>query len=350
MRLFAITLCAAAALAAAVPEAPGAGPSDRQLVGQLLLVRMRGSEPSAAFLGRIERGEVGGVVLFADDVGPPGPKALIASLQAAARAGHRPPLLIAVDQEGGLVKRLPGAPTLAPPQMQTAAVARAQGLATGRYLRSLGVRLDLAPVLDVGYGGFITPRTFGAIPSAVATRGVAFADGLAAGGVAATAKHFPGLGRAPVSTDDAPTVVRASARQLRADWAPFRVAVQHGIKAVMVSTAIYPSLGSGLPAAFAPQIVRDLRDGLGFDGVIVTDALQTPAVNRTYSTAQAAVLAVAAGADVVLAAGSTDSYADTDGASTSSFAALLAAVRDGRIPLSRLRAAYERVLALKHAS
>lgn len=336
----------AAVLVGAAPAAPG--PTPRQLVGQLLLVRMRGATPSPAFLQRIERGEVGGVVLFADDLGPASQGAVTA-MQAAARAGGRPPLLVAVDQEGGIVKRLPGPPTLAPPQMTTAAVARSQGLATARSLRAAGIDLDLAPVLDVGYGGFVTPRTFGSTPAAVATRGVAFADGLAAGGVGATAKHFPGLGRATVNTDDAPVVVHATAAQLRADWLPFRTAVRHGIGAVMVSTAIYPALGSRLPAAFAPTIVGKLRRELGFRGVIVTDALRTPAVERLYTTPEAAVRAVAAGDDLVLAAGPTDSYADTDGASSSSFSALVAAVQSRRIPLSEVRASYARVLALKAA-
>ena len=339
-------LVLAAVLVGAAPAAPG--PTTEQLVGQLLLVRMRGAAPSAAFLQRVERGEVGGVVLFSDDLGP-GSKGAVAALQAAARAGGEPPLLIATDQEGGIVKRLPGPPTLAPSQMTTAAVARGQGFATARSLLRAGVDLDLAPVLDIGYGGFITPRTFGSNPAAVATRGVAFADGLAAGGVGATAKHFPGLGRATLNTDDAPVVVRATAAQLRADWLPFRAAVRRGIGAVMVSTAIYPALGSRLPAAFAPGIVADLRRELGFRGVIVTDALRTPAVQRLYSTPQAAVNAISAGDDLVLAAGPTDSYADTDGASSSSFAALVAAVRNGLIPVARVRAAYARVLALKAA-
>ncbi len=346
MRLFAVA--AVLLLAASGGGAPAAsGPSLQQLAGQLLLVRMRGTTPSAAFLQRVERGEVGGVVLFGDNLGPGGPKAAIAALQAAAKAGGQPPVLVAVDQEGGIVKRLAGPPTLAPPAMTTAAAARAQGIATGRSLRSLGIRLDLAPVLDVDHGGFIGPRTFGSTPVTVAVRGVAFADGLAARGVGATAKHFPGLGRAAVSTDVAPTVVTASAAQLRADWTPFRLAARHGIAAVMLSTAVYPALGSRLPAAFSPAIVGDLRHELGFGGVVVTDALQTPAVNSRWSTPRAAVLALAAGEDMVLTAGSSDSYADTDGASTSSLAAIVAAARSGQLPVAQLRASYARVVALK---
>ena len=323
-----------------------ASPTIRQMVGQLLLVRMRGTTPSAPFLGRIRRGEIGGVVLFGDNFDAVGPGKLIATLQAAAAAGGNPPLLIAVDQEGGIVKRLAGAPSLSPQAMSSALVANAQGFATARNLRQLGINLDLAPVLDVGRGGFISPRTFGATPAAVASRGPAFAAGLERGRVLATAKHFPGLGYADLNTDATVSTVRATAEQLRADWLPFRVAIKAGIPLVMVSTAVYPALGSTWPAALSPNIVADLRR-LGFRGVIVTDSLQTPAVNRFATTARAAVDAVAAGDDLVLAAGSTPDEADTDGASTSAFDALVAAARSRHLDRQSLQAAYRRVIRLK---
>jgi beta-glucosidase-like glycosyl hydrolase len=120
-------------LSGSASPSSAAAPTLAQLVGQQLLVRMQGSTPSAAFLRRIRKGEIGGVVLFQNNATPLRVPALVAKLQAAARAGGRLPLLIAVDQEGGVVKRLPGPPTAAPRAMQTAAAARAQGLATGRY-------------------------------------------------------------------------------------------------------------------------------------------------------------------------------------------------------------------------
>jgi len=339
---------AAATLAGTVIPRAGAGasPSVERMVGQLMLVRMHGRVPSASFLARVRRGEIGGVVLYSDNFGASGPSSLVAKLQAAAKAGHQSPLLIAVDQEGGVVKRLPGPPSLSPPEMRSATIAEAQGLATARNLAAVGINLDLAPVLDVGHGGFITPRTFGTTPAAVADRGPAFAAGLALGHVLATAKHFPGLGYASFSTDSTVTRVTASATRLKADWLPFRTAIKAGIPLVMMSTAVYPALGSNRPAALAPGIVSDLRR-LGFHGVIVTDALQTPAVTKSTTTANAAVAAVNAGDDLVLAAGPTGSYADTDGASIPAYNALVAAARSGQISTLKLRAAYTRVLALK---
>jgi beta-N-acetylhexosaminidase len=316
------------------------------MVGQLMLVRMQGQAPTSSFLERIRRGEIGGVVLFSDNFGARGPAKVVAALQAAAKSGGRPPLLIAVDQEGGLVKRLPGAPLLAPPEMSSAAIAEAQGLETARNLRRFGINLDLAPVLDVGRGGFITPRTFGSTPRAVAARGPAFAVGLARGHVLATAKHFPGLGYATLDTDSTVVKVTATAAQIRGDWTPFATAIRKRLPVVMMSTAIYPALGSTQPAALSPNIVGDLRR-LGFKGVVVTDALHTPAINRLMSTTQAAVEAVEAGGDLVMAAGPSSDYPNTDGVSIPAFNALVAAAKDGSLPRSTLSAAYARVLELK---
>ena len=337
-----------ALLLVAAPGGAGAGAPVplRLLVGQTVVVRMPGRTPAPAFLARIRRGEVGGVVLYAENIGPAGPVALVRQLQAAARAGGNPPLLIGIDQEGGIVRRLPGAPTLAPPQMTSAAVARAQGLATARTLAAAGVNVDLAPVLDVGHGGFITPRTFGSTPGQVATRAVAFAAGLLQGGVMATGKHFPGLGYAAVTTDSSAVTVAASRGAILADLEPFNTAIGAGLPLVMLSTATYPSLGVPVPAACSAQIVTGLLRGrLAFKGVAITDALDSPAVTRYLSPADAALAAERGGVDMVLAAGDTST--DADRVSTGTYARLLTAAEGGRLPRSTLEAAYGRILQLK---
>jgi beta-N-acetylhexosaminidase len=242
---------------------------------------MQGSTPSAAFLRRIRDGEIGGVVLFQNNATPSRVPALVAKLQAAARSGGRLPLLIAVDQEGGVVKRLPGPPSAAPSEMKSAAAARAQGLATGRYLRGLGINADLAPVLDVptGPSAFIFSRAFSTSPSVVATRGVSFAQGVVAGGAVATGKHFPGLGRLTRSTDYASVTVPASRTALARDLIPFKRAIAAGVPAIMVGTAIYPAYGDHVPAAYSPSIVTKLLRGtLHFRGVTMSDDLDTAAV------------------------------------------------------------------------
>ena len=346
LSLVAVVVAIASSTGAVGHAGADTSPTIEQMAGQLVLARMQGQVPSAAFLDRIRTGQIGGVVLFNTNFSSAGPASLVATLQAAASAGQQPPLLIAVDQEGGIVKRLPGAPSLAPPQMRTASIAEAQGTATARNLLANGINTDLAPVLDVGHGGFITPRTFGSTPDTVATRGAAFADGLDRGRVLAAAKHFPGLGYATLNTDQTVAKVTAGVRQLKTDWAPFTAAIQNGIPLVMMSTAVYPALGSNLPAALSPKIVNDLRR-LGFAGAIVTDALQTPGVNGLMTTSKAAVRAVQAGDDLVLAAGGTDSYRDTDGASIGAYNAVVAAAKAGTLRPQTLKVAYATVLAVK---
>ncbi|HSO97779.1 MAG TPA: glycoside hydrolase family 3 N-terminal domain-containing protein, partial [Solirubrobacteraceae bacterium] len=189
----------------------GCGISPTRLLGQRIMVGVDGTAPSPSLLAQVRRGEVGSVILFAANiVSRAQMRSLTGSLQHAARAGGNPRLLISVDQEGGLVKRLKtGPPRRSPPQMAATgdpSVARTEGLATGRYLRGLGINWDLAPVLDVPAAprAFIWQqgRAFSFSAPVVARFGSSFAQGLQAGGVAATGKHFPGVGTAGVDTDN----------------------------------------------------------------------------------------------------------------------------------------------------
>jgi beta-N-acetylhexosaminidase len=163
------------------------------------------------------------------------------------------------------------------------------------------VAIDLAPVADTitSAASFLGTRSFGRDPATVAPLVGAFVGGLQAGGVAATAKHFPGLGSATASTDDRPVRIGRSAAFLTARLAPFRAAVAAGVRLVMVSSASYPALDpTGVPALFSHPIVTDLLRGtLGFDGVVVTDALDTPALRRLPDVPGRAI---AAGVDLLL--------------------------------------------------
>ncbi|HET9615079.1 MAG TPA: glycoside hydrolase family 3 N-terminal domain-containing protein, partial [Candidatus Limnocylindrales bacterium] len=183
--------------------ASAAGPTLAQLIGQKLIVRMDGTTPSADLLGRIRRGEVGGVILFGSNITTK--TALIAltrQLHAAAAAGGQPRFLIAVDQEGGAIKRIPWAPpTLSPPQMgalRSTSTARSQGLQTGTALKALGIDIDLAPVADVPASTssilYRQGRTWSFSATLTASLTDAFTTGLKAGGEIPTMKHFPGLG------------------------------------------------------------------------------------------------------------------------------------------------------------
>jgi beta-N-acetylhexosaminidase len=325
------------------PPDPLAGVTLEQLVGQRLMVRMTGSAtPELVALAR--RGAIGGVILFPPPDGSPEELSReVERLQRAAREGENPPLLVAIDQEGGEVKRLPGPPDLSPAQLGAdadEAAARTQGSDTAAYLARLGISVDLAPVLDVPEpGSFVAARAFGTDPDTVSRIGVAFAEGLAGGGVAATAKHYPGLGSATVNTDLAPSVVEAPRSALRDAMAPFQAAVESGIGLVMLSNATYPALDSERPAALSAPIVRELRQRLGFDGVVITDDLLAGAIASTRSAPDAAVDAARAGADVLLFARATDPEAVHD--------ALLRAARNGSLERAGLEASYMRISALK---
>ena len=175
----------------------------------------------------------------------------------------------------------------------------------------------------------------------VTTVGVAFAQGLQDGGVVATAKHFPGLGRATVSTDDRATDIAATSQQLQADLEPFKGAVAAGVKMMMVSTAGYPTLGSQEAGGVLAGIVSGLLRGqLGFGGVVITDDLESPAVTGTTSPVVAASSAIKAGDDMLL-------YAHSAGASDRAFRSLVSEVKSGSLNRSLFQEAYDRITSLK---
>jgi len=280
----------------------------KQLAGQRIVVGLPGTSISPALRAAVREGRVAGVVLFAENFpSRAAGKRLIGRLQAIERPPKlRDPLLIMVDQEGGLVKRVSGAPTASAEEMgvRGAAFSSRQGRATAANLQGLGINVDLAPVLDVGRpGGVIaeTERSFGPTSAKVEATAIPFAKALQAGGVAATGKHFPGFGAATENTDFSVERIDLSKGELRAvDEKPYATFTAAGGKLVMLSTAIYPAF-SDRPAAFTRAIATgELRRRLGFEGVSVTDALETPAVEDFGGTAKVAVAGARAGADLLL--------------------------------------------------
>jgi beta-N-acetylhexosaminidase len=321
--------------------------STERLIGQRLMVRMTGSA-TPTLVRAARKGEIGGVILF-PPTGQNGGKLAeqVTRLRKAAREGGNPPLLVAIDQEGGPIKRLPdGPPESSPAQLGEKgdeAAAEDEGVATGRYLARTA-NVDLAPVLDVPRSpdSILGDRTYGTDPAVVATIGTAFARGLRNGGVAATAKHFPGLGAAPTNTDLGTSVVTESKRDLEDDLEPFRVAIAAGVQLVMISNATYPAYGTTGPAAFSPQVVGDLLRGeLDFGGVVISDDLEAGAVNASKPPPEAAVSAARAGVDVLLfARGNPSSQVTPE---------LLRAARKGTLTRPALEDAYRRIVTLKQS-
>jgi beta-N-acetylhexosaminidase len=316
-----------------------------RVAGQGVMVRMEG-RATGELIAQARAGEIGGVILFPpSEIAGEKLASELKRLQAAAREGGNPRLLVAIDQEGGIVERLPALPpqlspyTLAQNDDRQAAVL--EGRATGFQLREIGIDVNLAPVMDVPVSEdqFMAPRAFGTTPEQVRRLALAFADGQRREVVAATAKHFPGLGRAIENTDLAPTAIETSRAGLRADIAPFRAAIDRGIELIMISSATYPGLGARAPAVLSPAVATDLlRGDLGFTGVTISDDLLAPAIAAEYPRREAAVLASAAGVDVLLFA-ARDSPGIASG--------LAAAVQTGELDESRLRASCGRIVALK---
>jgi beta-N-acetylhexosaminidase len=325
-------------------------PTIAQLVGQKLVVRMDGLTPSPDLLGRIRRGEVGGVVLFGANISTAAAlRTLTAKLEAAAAAAGRPRLLIAVDQEGGPIKRIPWAPpTMTPSAIGTlgvASVAHTQGLMTGAALRGLGINVDFAPVVDVPAttASFMdrAGRTWSF--SAVRTSGVAnaFATGLESAGLEPVMKHFPGIGFATRNTDTSVVTIGASRAELASGLLPYQRAIPKHIPMIMLSNATYPAYDASHAAGWSSVIVGTLlRHDLGFEGVTITDALDGTAHARGVPTSRLAIAAAIAGTDMILTTGS-------ESASRAVYAALVAAATAGRIPRATLAASYTRILALK---
>jgi beta-N-acetylhexosaminidase len=333
-----------AALALTVAGTPA---TDDQLAGARVITGFSGHHPPKALRRMITSGEVSGVILFDENVGS---RSSVRRLTTELQAIPRPPsmterLLVAVDQEGGLVRRLPGPPKPSARETGARGVAFAEriGRATGQSLRSMGVNVDLAPVLDIGRPGRAIEqegRTFGSTPAAVSELGVGFARGLAGGGVAGTAKHFPGLGAARINTDNAVQKIRLPAGKLRAvDEQPFASFTQAAGAMVMLSTAIYPAL-SGKPAALSRAIATgELRDRLGFQGVSITDSLGSVSARAVGGPAKTALAASRAGADLVL-------FTDLGDAARAQ-RALARGLGDGSLDRGEFEASVNRVLALR---
>jgi beta-N-acetylhexosaminidase len=220
--------------------------------------------------------------------------------------------------------------------------ARSEGAATADYLLPLGIDVDLAPVLDTpaSRSGFLGSRAFSRSPRLNATLGTAFLEGVQHGTVAATAKHFPGLGTARENTDSQAVVITTSKPALDARLLPFKSAIDAGVKLVMVSNAGYTAYDpSGVPAVLSRPIVTGLlREQLGFRGVTISDAMEAPGPS---SRPAAPVTAIAAGVDVLLYTGERNSAAAYD--------KLLAAVKSGTLSVASLKTSAERIATLKRS-
>ena len=329
-------------------------PTDlRRRVAELLVVRASGHladdqrrwprwELDNASLRRLLAEGVGGVILL----GASAAELRLRTGQLQAWAGHGP-LLLCADVEEGVGQRFEGASWLVPPlavgrlhaRDPQAAVEAAEryGRCTGREARAVGLNWVLGPVCDVNNNPanpVINVRAWGEDPATAGSLAAAFCRGLQAEGVLGCAKHFPGHGDTAADSHlELPLLPHDRARLEAIELPPFRSAIEAGVAAVMTAHLLLPALDPDRPATLSPAVLTELLRGeLGFSGLVVTDALVMEAITGRWGAGEAAVLAVEAGADLVLMPADADQAID----------AIVAAVEAGRLGLERIEAARER--------
>jgi beta-N-acetylhexosaminidase len=327
----------------------------RQAAGQRVIYSYPGLTPPASLLDRIRAGEAAGVIFFGENVSSLSQiSGVVRQLRDASAQSPNPnPLLLMTDQEGGMIRRLPGEPALSHKDIGLAAAPAAAaanaGRGAGENLAGVGMNVNLAPVLDVFHapGDLMDSyeRSFSSTASVVGDLGADYVTAQQAQGVAATVKHFPGLGKANAAdnTDTRPLTLTTPLSTLRGvDEAPYQKSIAAGAKLVMLSWAVYSALDASRPAGFSPTVVQqELRSRNGFAGVTITDALEAGALTSYGSTGNRAVLAAQAGDDLILA--SARDVNQGDQAAT----ALANALADGTLDSGTFSAALTRVNALR---
>jgi beta-N-acetylhexosaminidase len=317
-------------------------------VGQMMFAGFDGLEAPPSILDALRAGRLGGIILFARSVdNPQQVAALTDSLQAAAPYG----VIISIDQEGGTVARLrdgftesPGAMALASARDAEIWVERMSRL-LALELRALGIHWNYAPVVDLIYdprNPSVGTRAFGSDPARVSALAAAAVRGFQGAGVAASPKHFPGLGHTDIDTHVAlPALDTPVDHLLSVDLQPYRAALAAGAASVMVTHVLYRALDAEHPSTLSPVVVpRLLRGELAYDGVVTTDCLEMNAITHHYGPEEAAVLGALASIDALL-------FSHTQARQEAAYAALLGAVRSGRVPAEIIDAANRRLAAFK---
>lgn len=278
--------------------------------GELLIVGFEGKEAPPELLARIGAGRVGGVILFARNLGSLDEIVALTQALKGATPADAPPLIVSVDQEGGRVQRVKAPFTLWPAMARVAAVGdlgytEAVGRAVGLEVAALGFNVDYAPVLDVHTNAdnpIIGDRAFGTEPAAAVAQALAFWRGLESAGVRGCGKHYPGHG--DTATDSHLTLPRVDAKEQRlreVELAPFAAAAKAGLPMFMTAHVVYPAVDEQPATLSARWLTEILRGELGYGGVVVSDDLDMKAVHERWSTREVVARSLAAGVDCFLA-------------------------------------------------
>ena len=311
------------------------------LIGQFFMVGFEGEAFDASIRDLLLAVRPSGIILFKRNVGggPDQVARLVRACQDLSRSMFGRPLLVAIDQEGGPVRRLAPPFTQLPSQRAMAADpdperVRDLGRTSGRELAAVGLNFNLAPVLDLATGpesDLMAERSFGPDPRRAADLGRALIQGHRERGVLTCGKHFPGIGDVRIDPHEDLAVVEHSARRLRSVEAePFAEAIRDGLPAVMTSHVLFPDLDPDWPATFSSIIQTEyLRRDLGFEGLVLTDDMEMGAMVKHFPMGPAAVKAVQSGADLLLICHRGDRAAEAG-------RALIEAAREAEISTRRL--------------
>lgn len=319
-------------------------------IGQLVLAGVDGTTLDKGAQRMLQEHPIGGIILFKDNMSDAQSTAKLLQALAEANEGNPVPLFFSIDHEGGVVNRLPKTFTAIPGNAKVAsfdrtALTEEMGRLLAEQIKLLGFNLNFAPVLDLNLGpkSAIGSRSFGDNPQRVAELGAALITGMQGDEVIAAAKHFPGIGDTVVDSHlDLPVIDKSADELARNEWVPFKAAIDADVGMVMVGHVLVPNLDSKLPSSLSgPIISGQLRDELGFDGVVITDDITMGAITKNYGLAEAAVSAVTAGADIVLVAHGYNAEKEV-------FTALLEATLEGALSEKRIDESVRRILTLKN--
>ncbi len=276
--------------------------------GQQLMVGFDGKVLDDQLRHYIQKLGVGGIILFRRNVDTPEQIAdLCKDAQACARDAGQPPLLIAIDQEGGTVVRLPPPFTqfAGAPSIHRTREAHAFGSITATELIRVGINMNMAPVLDLSpadMNSVMAKRAFGADPHVVGRLGSAVIQAQQRHGLMAVAKHFPGIGHTTLDSHlDRPCLDRSQAQLHAADLMPFRQAIENDVAGIMLSHVVYRSFDARWPASLSPELADNLlRRQLGYNGLIVTDDLDMGAIDRHLTIEETMAQVLIARVDMAL--------------------------------------------------
>jgi beta-N-acetylhexosaminidase len=316
-------------------------------IGQMLVVGFQGLQPPDYILEWLSSGRISGIILFARNVAS---AAQLADLTQACHAAAKRPILIAIDQEGGVVARLREGFTESPGAMALGAadsemLAEEVSAVLGAEMHAIGINWNLAPALDLTHNihnPSVGVRSLGVDPQRAARLGVAQVRGFQKAGVAATAKHFPGKAKTPVDPHVSLPVIEEALDDLwEVDLVPFRAVSEAGIASVMITHVQFKALEPEHPSTLSPRIMQGLlREQVGFQGMITTDCMEMKAVTNKYGPGESAVLAALAGANIIL-------FSHTREYQEAAHDAIFDAAQSGRLPLGMVDFAVRKVQAVK---